>query len=48
MPKPGGKSQNNRGDTTSLVLATGASAFVPPVPGRELMLTLNSQQESRL
>ena len=30
-----------------LVLATGASAFVPPVEGRELMLTLNSQQEYR-
>ncbi|MCG0455692.1 NADH:flavorubredoxin reductase NorW [Enterobacter cloacae complex sp. ECC445] len=28
-----------------LVLATGASAFVPPVEGRELMMTLNSQQE---
>lgn len=28
-----------------LVLATGASAFVPPVEGREWMLTLNSQQE---
>lgn len=28
-----------------LVLATGASAFVPPVAGHELMLTLNSQQE---
>ncbi|WP_312416330.1 NADH:flavorubredoxin reductase NorW [Pseudescherichia sp.] len=28
-----------------LVLATGASAFVPPVEGRELMLTLNSQRE---
>ncbi len=27
-----------------LVLATGASAFVPPVEGRELMMTLNSQQ----
>ena len=27
-----------------LVLATGASAFVPPVEGRELMVTLNSQQ----
>ena len=27
-----------------LVLATGASAFVPPVEGRELMITLNSQQ----
>lgn len=36
-----------------LVLATGASSVVPPVPGHELMLTLNSQQaycacESRL
>ena len=28
-----------------LVLATGASALLPPVPGRELLLTLNSQQE---
>lgn len=28
-----------------LVLATGASPFVPPIEGRELMLTLNSQQE---
>lgn len=28
-----------------LVLATGASAFVPPVDGRELLITLNSQQE---
>lgn len=28
-----------------LVLATGASAFVPPFEGRELMITLNSQQE---
>lgn len=28
-----------------LVLATGASAFVPPVEGRELTITLNSQQE---
>lgn len=28
-----------------LVLATGASAFVPPVEGRELMVTLNSQLE---
>ncbi|TLV21915.1 NADH:flavorubredoxin reductase NorW [Klebsiella indica] len=28
-----------------LVLATGAMPFIPPVPGRELMLTLNSQQE---
>ncbi|SNY75147.1 NADH:flavorubredoxin reductase NorW [Enterobacter sp. CC120223-11] len=28
-----------------LVLATGAAPFVPPVPGKELMITLNSQQE---
>ncbi|WP_312628655.1 NADH:flavorubredoxin reductase NorW [Scandinavium sp.] len=28
-----------------LVLATGAQPFVPPVPGKELMVTLNSQQE---
>ncbi|QXB76001.1 NADH:flavorubredoxin reductase NorW [Enterobacter asburiae] len=28
-----------------LVLATGASAFVPPIEGRELTITLNSQQE---
>lgn len=28
-----------------LVLATGASPFIPPIEGRELMLTLNSQQE---
>lgn len=28
-----------------LVLATGATPFIPPVPGRELMLTLNSQHE---
>ncbi|MEJ5074228.1 NADH:flavorubredoxin reductase NorW [Enterobacter ludwigii] len=28
-----------------LVLATGATPVVPPVPGRELMVTLNSQQE---
>ncbi|MDY0970676.1 NADH:flavorubredoxin reductase NorW [Siccibacter turicensis] len=28
-----------------LVLATGASAAIPPVPGHELMLTLNSQRE---
>ena len=39
------KSQNNQWQYDKLVLATGASAFVPPVPGRELMLTLNSQQE---
>ncbi|WP_419245921.1 NADH:flavorubredoxin reductase NorW [Serratia sp. NFX21] len=30
-----------------LVLAIGAAAIVPPVPGHELMLTLNSQQEFR-
>lgn len=30
-----------------LVLATGASSAVPPVPGHELMLTLNGQQEYR-
>ncbi|GKX56607.1 nitric oxide reductase FlRd-NAD(+) reductase [Leminorella grimontii] len=30
-----------------LVLATGASACVPPVPGHELILTLNSQTEYR-
>lgn len=28
-----------------LVLATGSSAVLPPIAGRELMLTLNSQQE---
>lgn len=28
-----------------LVLATGSSAMLPPMAGRELMLTLNSQQE---
>ncbi|NIY48434.1 NADH:flavorubredoxin reductase NorW [Cedecea colo] len=28
-----------------LVLATGSSAVLPPIPGHELMLTLNSQQE---
>ncbi len=41
------KSQNNQWQYDKLVLATGASAFVPPVHGRELMLTLNSQQEYR-
>jgi nitric oxide reductase FlRd-NAD(+) reductase len=30
-----------------LVLAVGAAAIVPPLPGHELMLTLNSQQEFR-
>ncbi|KFC83405.1 NADH:flavorubredoxin reductase NorW [Buttiauxella agrestis] len=28
-----------------LVLATGSSALLPPIEGKELMLTLNSQQE---
>ncbi|RPH24721.1 NADH:flavorubredoxin reductase NorW [Buttiauxella warmboldiae] len=28
-----------------LVLATGSSALLPPIAGKELMLTLNSQQE---
>lgn len=28
-----------------LVLATGSSALLAPIPGKELMLTLNSQQE---
>lgn len=39
------KSQEQQWQYDKLVLATGASAFVPPVTGRELMLTLNSQQE---
>ncbi|HGH3373934.1 TPA: NADH:flavorubredoxin reductase NorW [Kluyvera cryocrescens] len=39
------KSQNHEWHYDKLVLATGASAIVPPVPGKELMLTLNSQQE---
>lgn len=38
-------SQDNVWRYDKLVLATGASAFVPPVPGHELMLTMNSQQE---
>ncbi|MTH47295.1 NADH:flavorubredoxin reductase NorW [Intestinirhabdus alba] len=41
------KSQDKQWQYDKLVLATGAAAFVPPVPGRELMLTLNSQQEYR-
>lgn len=36
-----------RYDYHKLVFATGASAIVPPIPGREHMLTLNSQQEYR-
>ncbi|WP_442953145.1 FAD-dependent oxidoreductase [Pectobacterium sp. A5351] len=34
-----------RYDYHKLVFATGASAIVPPIPGHEHMLTLNSQQE---
>jgi nitric oxide reductase FlRd-NAD(+) reductase len=41
------KGKDNHWHYDKLVLATGASAFVPPVEGRELMLTLNSQQEYR-
>ncbi|MCI4238381.1 NADH:flavorubredoxin reductase NorW [Dickeya dianthicola] len=36
-----------RYDYHTLVLATGASTVIPPVPGHEWMLTLNSQQEYR-
>ena len=39
------KSNDRRWSYDKLVLATGATPFVPPVPGRELMVTLNSQQE---
>lgn len=39
------KSADKQWQYDKLVLATGASAFVPPVTGSELMLTLNSQQE---
>ena len=39
------KSQHHEWQYDKLVLATGAAAIVPPVPGKELMLTLNSQQE---
>lgn len=39
------KSQQREWHYDKLVLATGASTIVPPVPGKELMLTLNSQQE---
>ncbi|MFH4146881.1 FAD-dependent oxidoreductase, partial [Acinetobacter baumannii] len=38
-------SQDNQWRYDKLVLATGATPFIPPVPGRELMLTLNSQRE---
>ncbi|WKV52311.1 NADH:flavorubredoxin reductase NorW [Dickeya fangzhongdai] len=36
-----------RYDYHTLALATGASAVIPPIPGHEWMLTLNSQQEYR-
>lgn len=39
------KSQDREWRYGKLVLATGATPFIPPVPGRELMLTLNSQRE---
>ena len=39
------KSQDREWRYDNLVLATGATPFIPPVPGRELMLTLNSQRE---
>ena len=39
------KAKDKQWHYDKLVLATGASAFVPPIEGRELMLTLNSQQE---
>ena len=41
------KAKDNDWQYDKLVLATGAAAFVPPVEGRELMITLNSQQEYR-
>ncbi|ADO47288.1 NADH:flavorubredoxin reductase NorW [[Enterobacter] lignolyticus] len=39
------KSRDAQWSYDKLVLATGATPFVPPVPGHELMLTLNSQRE---
>ena len=39
------KSHDNQWRYDKLVLATGATPFIPSVPGRELMLTLNSQRE---
>lgn len=39
------KSQTQSWRYNKLVLATGSGAITPPVEGRELMLTLNSQQE---
>ncbi|MGY5955723.1 NADH:flavorubredoxin reductase NorW [Kosakonia sp. BK9b] len=41
------KSADQHWPYDKLVLATGAAAFIPPLPGSELMLTLNSQQEYR-
>ncbi|ABP61847.1 NADH:flavorubredoxin reductase NorW [Enterobacter sp. 638] len=39
------KAKDKQWHYDKLVLATGASAFVPLIEGHELMLTLNSQQE---
>ncbi|WP_163922877.1 NADH:flavorubredoxin reductase NorW, partial [Raoultella planticola] len=39
------KSQDREWRYDKLVLATGAAPFIPPVPGHELMLTLNSQRD---
>ncbi|MGS3450726.1 NADH:flavorubredoxin reductase NorW [Klebsiella electrica] len=39
------KSQDREWRYDKLVLATGAAPFIPPVPGHELMQTLNSQRE---
>ena len=39
------KAKDKQWHYDKLVLATGASAFVPPIEGHELLLTLNSQQE---
>ncbi|WP_326899996.1 NADH:flavorubredoxin reductase NorW [Kosakonia cowanii] len=39
------KSADRSWQYDKLVLATGAKAFVPPLPGCEMMLTLNSLQE---
>ncbi|MEX9826633.1 NADH:flavorubredoxin reductase NorW [Raoultella planticola] len=39
------KSQDREWRYDKLVLATGAAPFIPPLPGHELMLTLNSQRE---
>ena len=39
------KSSDRSWSYDKLVLATGARAAVPPIPGKELLITLNSQQE---